>query len=134
MTGDKEINIKFIDSKEQRYSTCGDYWETPTSYEFRITKQDNPDKNLLILVHEMIEYILCTKKGITEQVITDFDLEWNKKADISNDWYKDGIADEPGNEPTAPYYKEHRTAENFERLLAEYMDIDWFSYDRNLIL
>lgn len=134
MTGDKEINIRFIDGKDQRYPTCGDYWETPYSYEFRITRQDNPDKNLLILLHEMIEYALCAKRGITEEVITNFDLEWNKKAESSTDWYADDIADEPGNEPSAPYVKEHRIAENFERLFAEYMQIDWFEYNRNLIL
>lgn len=131
MTGNKDINIKFIDSKDQRYSTCGDYWETSDSYEFRITKQDNPKKNLLILLHEMIEYALCTDRGITEQEIMDFDLAWNGDQ-------KDGLlrdqSDEPGNHYMAPYRNEHRIAENYERQLASHLNIDWAEYDRNLIL
>lgn len=134
MTGNKDINIKFIDSKEQRYQTCGDYWETNSSYEFRITKQDNSDKNLLILIHEMIEYALCTKRGITEKEIMDYDLKWNECGGTE-------MADEPGNQKEikgflsqAPYYNEHRIAENYERQLASHLDINWAEYDKNLIL
>ena len=131
MTGDKEINIKFINSDEQRYSTCGDFWETENSYEFRITKQNNPDKNILILIHEMVEYFLCTKRGITEQEITDFDIAWNK--DNEEGLLRDN-SDEPGNHYMSPYKIEHRFAENIERQLAHEAQIDWFEYDRNLIL
>ena len=134
MRGDKKIIIEFIPGEQQRYPTAGDYYDTPEAVIFKITKQDIPEKNLLILIHEMVEYALCTRRGISEHDITEFDIEWNKKAEASKDWYADGIADEPGNEPSAPYVKEHRIAENFERLLAEYMGIDWISYDRNLII
>lgn len=134
MTGNKRINIEFIDGKDQRYPTCGDYWETDNSYEFRITKQDNSDKNILILIHEIVEYFLCTKKGISEKVITDFDLLWNQCAGTNK-------ADEPGNEGgkfelvgKAPYYKEHRFAENIERQIALEMDIDWSEYSDNLTI
>lgn len=124
MKGNKDINIKFIDGLEQRYSTCGDYWETDNSIEIRITKQDNPECNLLIMLHEMIEYILCEKRGIKEADITNFDLEWEKLSEPKED--------EPGNSKWAPYYKEHRIAENFERQLASLLDIDWFQYENNL--
>jgi hypothetical protein len=129
MTGNKDINIKFIDGKDQRYSTCGDYWETNNSYEFRITKQDIPIKNLLILIHEMIEYTLCTDRGITEDQIMDFDLKWNKLNDEGHT-----ISDEPGNALSCPYRAEHRIAENYERQLASHLNIDWEEYDKNLIL
>ncbi len=129
MIGNKDINIKFIDGKEQRYSTCGDYWETNSSYEFRITKQDTPDKSILILLHEMVEYFLCTKRGISEADIMDFDLKWNKLNEEGHT-----ISDEPGNAKSAPYYKEHRFAENIERQVALAANIDWQDYDSNLIL
>ena len=134
MTGNKRIIIDFVESQEQRYPTCGDYFEHEDHYHFKITKQNDPRKNLLILFHEMIEYTLCTDRDITEQEITDFDIAWNKKAEEVDDWVSAGIADEPGNQPGCPYYNEHRIAENFERQLAEYLGIDWFEYDRNLII
>jgi hypothetical protein len=129
MTGDKDINIKFIDSEDQRYPTCGDYWETDTSYEFRITKQVRDERSILILLHEMVEYFLCTRRGISEQEITEFDLEWEQKRQQG-----DQIADEPGNEPDAPYYWEHRFSENVERIVALEADIDWEDYERKLII
>jgi len=126
MRGDKDINIKFIDGKEQRYITCGDYWETDNSIEIRITKQDNPECNLLIMLHEMIEYILCEKRGIKEADIMKFDLAWEDLPEPKED--------EPGNCKWAPYYVEHRIAENYERQLASHMNIDWINYENNLKL
>lgn len=125
MTGNKKINIRFIDGGEQRYPTCGDYWETEDSYEFRITKQISDDRSILILLHEMIEYFLCTKRGISESDITKFDLDWENGPKLE---------EEPGNSPLAPYYNEHRFSENIERQVALAADIDWFDYENNLVI
>lgn len=130
MTGDKDINIKFIDGKDQRYPTCGDYWETETSYEFRITKQTHTDKNILIVLHEMIEFFVCGYRDIAEQEITNFDLMWEQGPKLE---------DEPGNCKELngiinPYYREHRFSENIERQVALEIDIDWQEYSDNLIL
>ena len=130
MKGDKDINIKFIDSKDQRYPTCGDYWETDTSYEFRITKQVRDERNILILLHEIVEYYLCTRRGISEQEITEFDLKWEQGPKVE---------EEPGNckeldTLTNPYYWEHRFSENIERMVALEADIDWEDYERKLVI
>lgn len=125
MRGDKQINIKFIDAKYQRYPTCGDYWETEDTIEIRITKQKDLRYNLLILLHEMIEYILTERAGIKEEDILEYDKIWNKKVYTA--------AEEPGDEKDCPYRKQHRTAENFERLLADYLDVDWKKYGDELI-
>ncbi len=130
MTGNKKITIEFINSEEQLYPTCGNYFETENEYKFFITKQDDPKKNLLILFHEMVEYALCTDRGISEKEITDFDLEWNKKLESRDTT----LEDEPGNEKLAPYYKEHRFSENIERLMALALNIDWADYEKNLII
>ena len=131
MLGEKEIIIKFVNSEDQRYSTCGDYLETPTHHEFRITKQTSPEKSMLILFHEMVEYYLTELKGIPEETITNFDLCWNSESI--------NIEDEPGNCKSLhgivnPYYKEHRFAENIERQIAHEAGIDWFDYESNLII
>src|ERR1035437_10343150 len=112
----KEINIRFIDIKDQRYSTCGDYWETDTSYEYRITDQGDNRKNMLILLHEMIEYTLCMDKGITEQSISAFDIMWE-----GEEYH---ATDEPGYDLRAPYRHQHIFAENIERLMAQELGVD----------
>lgn len=127
MIDNKEINIKFIEGKEQRYPTCGDYWETDSSYEFRITKQDNPKHNMLILIHELVEAYLCKSRGIKFEDIDAFDIEWNRQ-------FIEGVelSDEPGNEEDCLYAKEHRFAENIERQLAHEAGLEWFNYENNL--
>lgn len=134
MIDNKEINIKFINSKDQRYPTCGDFWETNNSYEIRITKQDDPKNNMLILIHELVEAYLCKCRGIEFEDIDKFDIKWNQCGGTDK-------ADEPGNEGgkfklvgKAPYYNEHRFAENIERQLALENDIDWFTYSDNLTI
>ena len=128
MKGDKNIRVEFIESKDQRYQTCGNYWETDTEIVFQISKQDKPQKNLLILLHEFVEFAICTDRGISEQSITDFDLQWEKDNPTGID---DGF--EPGNSSEAPYYQEHHIAEAFERMFAGFMNIDWEDYNKNLI-
>ena len=128
MKGDKDIKVEFIDSIEQRYNTCVDYFETDTEVIFRISKQNDPRKNLLIMFHEMVEYALCTDRGITEEAITEFDLLWEKENPT-------GIADglEPGYASGCPYAKEHLEAELIERRMAALLGIDWKEYEENLI-
>ena len=134
MKGINEIHIKFIDGVQQRYPTCGDYFTSNGIDTITITKQDTPEKNLLIAIHEFVEWALITKRGIKESDIDAFDIEWNKKAEASNDWFKDDIAPEPGWEPECPYGKEHATAEIIERILAQALDINWIDYDKNLVI
>ena len=128
MDGSKNIRIEFLEPHQMRYRTVGDYFETDTEIVFQIVKQNDPRKNLLIALHEYIEYTLCTDRDITEQEIMEFDLQWEKNHPTGLD---DGI--EPGDDPKAPYRNEHRIAENFERQLAEYLGIIWKEYEDNLI-
>jgi hypothetical protein len=42
------------------------------------------------------------------------------------------IGDEPGDDPRAPYYKEHFFATNIERMIAHEMGIDWNEYSQKV--
>lgn len=125
MRGDKRIIIDFVDSKDQRYPTCGDYYEKDGVYHITVTKQIDHRYNLLIMLHEMIEWTLTEMAGIREEDISDFDIEWNREPREE---------DEPGNNRYAPYYREHRIAENFERLFADYLQVDFLEYEKLLII
>lgn len=124
----KRIIVDFIDKNEQRYSTAGDYYEDDNNIYIKITKQTNEDYEMLILLHELIEYHLTKKRGIPEQSILQYDLDWNETN-------KRGLckSDEPGNEPGCIYAKEHRFAENLERLMALELEVDWFKYNDTII-
>ena len=116
----KPINIKFIPQCEQRYNTVGDYWETEDSIEIRITAFEHKNHGYLILVHELIEMILCRDRYIFDGTIDDWDMNYT------------GTYTEPGDDPKAPYHKEHVYAGIIERLFAHELQENWDAYDNAL--
>jgi hypothetical protein len=40
--------------------------------------------------------------------------------------------EKPGDDPRAPYHKQHVFAENIERLLAAELGVDWSAYDKEV--
>lgn len=124
----KKIEVEFIDADKQRYPTAGDYWEDEDTIYFKITKQENSDYEALILLHELIEYVLTTKRGISEPSISQYDIDWNQTNEKGL-----CVGDEPGNEPGCIYAKEHRFSENLERLMALELGVDWFKYNDSII-
>jgi hypothetical protein len=119
----KDINIKVLPRKRMRYRTCGDYWEKRKSLEIRVVEQVNEDYEFLVAVHELVEFYITRKRGIKEEDIMKYDLDWEDRTDK---------VDEPGNQEDCIYKKEHRFAENLERLIAAELGIDWQLYDKEL--
>ena len=119
-----EIYAKTVTMKEMvaRYGceSLGDYWRNhPEVINIRSFDTGNNDYNFLIILHEMIEEWLCNKRGIKEPDIQAFDNEFDKK----------GLEGEPGDDPQAPYYKEHQIATIIERIVAYELGIDWNQYE-----
>lgn len=119
-----EIRIESIPGEIQRYPTCGDYRNRGPYIQVSVTEQDNEDYEFLIAIHELIEWWITKKRGISEESITDYDMDWENKPQPK--------ADEPGNEPGCPYSKEHRFAENIERQIAHEIGINWDQYSKDL--
>jgi hypothetical protein len=116
----KDINIKFIPQSEQRYRTVGDYWETDTSIEFRITELPNPTHSFAILLHELHEKFRNNQLGILDADVDAFDC--GPGADL----------DDPGLSPAAPYHKTHMEADALERLFIVLSGDDWIEYEAAL--
>lgn len=123
----KEVVIKAIPHKEQRYDTVGDWIFNSGNGRLTIwiSKMNNWKYEQLVAVHEYNEALLCITRGVKEFEVTKFDL-----------WYegqrKVGAADcqyEPGDHKLAPYRKEHFFATSVERLLAAELNVDWEEYD-----
>ena len=87
----------------------------------------NEDYEFLVAVHELIEQYLCKKRNIKEPDISAFDIEFEKNRQPGNE-------DEPGDDPSAPYRKEHFFATSIERLIAAELGVDWQEYDKKINL
>ena len=114
----KDIHIKFIPQAEQRYAAVGqvgDYWETDTTIEFRITEFANPAYSHAILMHELHEKFRNNQLGILDRDVDQFDID---NAD----------ADDPGMLPDAPYHTPHCEADAIERAVILYCGEDWAKY------
>lgn len=113
-----QILIESIPHKDQRYDTCGDYYNEYAGDTLRIKVSELADKRemLLIAIHELIEWAICDTKGITNEAIDTFDMAYGTQSG------------EPGDDPAAPYYLAHQIATVAEQLVASIMGVDWAAY------
>ena len=122
----KTIIIELTDNPSDiRNEGMGDYYELPNGN--KIVKAYMKDENsynyaFLIAIHELIEMRLTEHRGIKEEDINTFDK-----------WMVDNgeLADVGGDHPLSPYAKEHRFAENIERLLCHELGLNWNEYYDN---
>ncbi len=110
--------IKTIHHSEQRYNTAGDYETKDGSTEIRVSELGNEDMEFLIAIHELVESYLCKQAGVTDDEIDEFDFIFNGRS--------------PGDDPTAPYHRQHVLATEIEKKLAAELGIDWVEYDAKI--
>jgi hypothetical protein len=118
-----KIIIETIPNESQRYPTVGDYYRDAAGTLHIKVSQEIGDKGaLLVALHELIEVALCDERGITHEDIDNFDksFEFHRQ---------DGNTDEPGDDPEAPYKREHFFATSIERLMAAEMGVEWGAYE-----
>jgi len=105
------IIIQTVPQEDQRYNTVGDWLMVPgDTCEIRISRDVHEDEGFLIALHEMVEWYLCRKRGIAQEVVDAFDMAYTGD-------------DEPGDELAAPYTREHRFAMLIEHLMAHELGI-----------
>lgn len=121
------LNIRSIPHNEQRYETVGDWVGNITrNANISISEMGDVYKEFLVALHEQIEFILCLKHGIKEEDVTQFDLEYELNRS-SND-----LTSEPGDDPKAPYNKEHIFATMIERMVCNELGIVWEDYEKTI--
>ena len=120
------IQIKTIPHNEQRYDTVGDWWWTPDGdLEIRVSDMNNWKYETLVAFHELAEVLLCKDRGIKQEDVDNFDIEFEKNR-------PEGNTDEPGNDVNAPYKNEHKLATQLEFILAGGLNVDWDLYDKTV--
>lgn len=115
------INIQTIPHNQQRYDTVGD-WFPNEEGELQIrVSQSTPESEFLVVIHELVESLLCVRKGITPQSVDSWDMGHPQLED-------------PGDDPRAPYHKEHVIATIIERLICCDIGCSWYEHEENLTL
>ena len=117
----KFLEVHVVPHNEQRYETVGD-WEPgdpARGVPHRITVSETGDRttNVACALHELVEFWLCTLRAIPEDIVSDFDKEYD--------------GEEPGADPDAPYYEEHMTATALEHAFIVACDLSIAEYNRN---
>ncbi len=119
-----KIRIESIPHHEQRYPTVGDYWQEGDTDQVRVSAMKDWRYEILVAVHELIEMALTRHRGISEESITAFDVEYERLRE------EELVKGEPGDSAKAPYQKEHFFATNVERLFAAELGVNWADYDQ----
>lgn len=116
-----QITIRTIPHAEGRYAAegqdwAGDWYAGPDGgLIIEVSDAVPENERWLIAFHEMIEAELCLRRGVTAQMVDEFDFAFKG----------DG---EPGDDPKAPYAREHRIATVLEDLMAREFGIE--DYDK----
>lgn len=119
------ILIESIPHEQQPYETVG-MWTFDADGNLHVTvSHTTNDFDFLVGIHEAIEAWLCHKRGITGEDVTAFDVAFEAKRPAGN-------TREPGDDPAAPYRREHRFASSVERRVAIELHIDWLDYERRI--
>ena len=118
-----KLDIQTIPHNQQRYDTCGDYFEEGDTTRFRISECSDWRYEMLITIHEIVEYFLIKLQGISIGDIDAFDISFEKSR-------PEGNLDEPGDDPKAPYFMQHQLATMIERLAALFLGVMWKEYEQ----
>lgn len=119
------IVIEAIAHEQHRYPTVGDYFEGSDGWTVRVSRCGDARYEFLVALHELVEWFLTQQRGISEPDILAFDEAFEREREQG----MHGEREQPGDDPRAPYGREHRFAERIERLAAGELGVDWDEYD-----
>ena len=122
------VRIEVIPHAQHRYPTVGDWYFEGKDLVIRVSKLSDWRREMLVAVHELVEVLICKQRGISQSAVDAFD----KKFEADRAKGRHGKGDEPGDDPKAPYRKEHFFATNIEALCAAELGVDWGSYGKEL--
>lgn len=120
------ITLTTIPHSEQRYPTIGD-WIIKDNGDvvISVSNMRNEKYHHLVMIHELIEVILCRHAGVSAHEVDQFDKLFELNRTPGND-------SEPGDSPLAPYAKQHCIATGIERMVAAEIDVNWQEYEETL--
>lgn len=155
------VKIEIIPHNQQRYPTVGDWFFAPIlacsncgletriggelppplvcpvcqkphekskieeGLVIRVSKLSDWRYEMLVAIHELAEVLMCKHDGVSQELVDAFDKDFEAKRTEDNE-------DEPGDEPDAPYVKQHCLATGIERIMAAHLGVSWKNYEAEL--
>lgn len=121
---DNHVEVYEIDHAQQLYDTVGNWkWLDKDKFlNVAVSKTGDWRYFILIAVHEIVEAALCRHAGIKEEAVTAFDVLFEQQKGEG----------EPGDDPGAPYRRQHLLATGIEQILAAELGVDWKAYGEAL--
>lgn len=118
-----------INHKSHKYpaGTVGDWNFNKGVLNIVVSETGDWKMNALIMIHEIVESILCKANDIPETKVRKFDIEFDKKHSHGR-----GRETEPGDDPLSPYRRQHCVATGIERIIAAEMGVSWSEYEEKL--
>ena len=87
-----------------------------------VSKLSDWRHEVLIAIHEFAEVVICKHNGVSQESVDKFDMDFEEARHPDNE-------DEPGDDPSAPYVREHCIATGIERIIAAELDVKWKNYE-----
>jgi hypothetical protein len=124
------IDCQVIPHREQRYPTVGDWWADNEGWHFRVSRLEDFRYEMLVFIHELIEFVLCLFAAVAPDAIDKFDVQYESARTFGKPAAPCGCQfhDEPGDDPHAPYHRQHQAATLGEFTVAKFMGVDWKTY------
>lgn len=115
-----EITAQTVPHNDQRHGGVGDWFmEADATWSVLVSEMGDWRMEFLVAIHEMIEMALCMHNGVSSGMVDDFDSNFKGEG-------------EPGDDPNAPYKKQHCVATGVERILATMLDVEWTAYENTI--
>lgn len=121
------MNVLVIPNSEMRPEVdgCDWFYDDTGNLEVRIAPLSCWEMETCLAIHELIESILCKKAGISQTEVDQFDLKFDRdhpnEPDIG-----------AGDDPDAPYHRQHIVATTIERIVAGELNLNWEEYEKEL--
>jgi hypothetical protein len=133
------VKIEVIPHDQQRYPTAGDWtFDQNGDLLIRVSKLSDWRREMLVALHELVEVLKCRHDGVAQESVDEFDTAFEKRREEAlngempeADKALVAIA-EPGDDPKAPYVKQHCLAMGIERIMAAELDVNWHDYETEL--
>lgn len=111
------VIIETIPHGSQRYDTCGDWTiDSEGNIAIRVSKMGDWRFEAAVVVHELVEALLCRNDGVDPERVDHFDIEFRGEG-------------EPGDAQDAPYARQHCFATSVERMMIAAFGLSWASYE-----
>ena len=121
------IHIQVIPNSQMRPEVDGAdwFWDNKGDLQVRVAPMSCWRFEILLAIHEAVEAIMCKHNGVSQHQVDEFDQRYDLAHPHTDD-------SEAGDDPAAPYEREHCFATAIERILCAEMGVHWKIYDDEL--